>query len=422
MLETPNSKVISPMSNVVPAPRARLIAFYLPQFHPIPENDEWWGRGFTEWTNVAKAKPLFPGHCQPRVPADLGFYDLRVPETRLAQAEMARKAGIEGFCYWHYWFAGKRLLERPFNEVLRTGEPDFPFCLGWANETWSGVWHGNPKRVLMEQLYPGEADHERHFYAVLPAFLDPRYIRVKGKPLFLLYSPEKLPNPQKVLEQWRTLAIKEGLPGIHFVAHVLWSKADYNPELLGFDAVTVCNPSRIRYHSKFEISLSRTKGGISGGDGGSGGNRLKAAAAAAAWKLKGKYRQSNGGPVHVYEYRDAMHYFMETTSPYRIVYPCAVPNWDNSPRSGKRAVVLQGSTPELFRQHLRQVLERAESLSPSHRIVFVKSWNEWAEGNYLEPDLEFGNAYLDVLREEVFDSAGKDLRAQESAAATDGCC
>src|SRR5437867_9476148 len=161
---------------------ARLIAFYLPQFHPIPENDEWWGKGFTEWTNVAKARPLFPGHYQPRIPADLGFYDLRLPEVRLAQANMAREHGIEGFCYWHYWFAGERLLERPFNEVLKSGEPEFPFCLAWANESWTGIWYGAPNRVLKAQTYPGLKDHEAHFETLLEAFADRRYITVDNKP------------------------------------------------------------------------------------------------------------------------------------------------------------------------------------------------------------------------------------------------
>src|SRR5437879_9338189 len=149
---------------------ARLIAFYLPQFHPIPENDAWWEPGFTEWTNVVRARPLFRGHRQPDLPTDLGFYDLRVAETRAAQAQLAAAHGIEAFCYWHYWFAGRRMLERPFDEVLRSGRPDFRFCLGWANQTWSGVWHGAPEQVLIEQTYPGEEDDRRHFAAVLPAF------------------------------------------------------------------------------------------------------------------------------------------------------------------------------------------------------------------------------------------------------------
>ena len=172
--------------------KARLIAFYLPQFHPIPENDEWWGKGFTEWTNVAKARPLFRGHHQPLVPADLGFYDLRVPETREAQASLAREYGIEAFCYYHYWFAGKRILERPFDEVLASGQPDFPFCLCWANQSWTGVWHGAPNKVLIEQTYPGQDDHRRHFEYLLPAFADRRYLRVEGKPVFRDLQPGRV--------------------------------------------------------------------------------------------------------------------------------------------------------------------------------------------------------------------------------------
>src|SRR3990172_1193224 len=198
--------------------RARLIAFYLPQFHPIPENDEWWGRGFTEWTNTAKGRPLFKGHYQPHVPADLGFYDLRLPETRADQADMARKYGVEAFCYYQYWFAGRQLLERPFNEVLASGEPDFPFCLCWANQTWTGIWHGTPNRILVEQTYPGMEDHRRHFEALLPAFCDKRYLKVDGKPLFAIYNPMELPDTPRVLELWRGLAAKAGLPGLYLLA------------------------------------------------------------------------------------------------------------------------------------------------------------------------------------------------------------
>ena len=178
--------------------KARLIALYLPQFHPIPENDQWWGKGFTEWTNVAKAVPMFSGHYQPRIPADLGFYDLRVPEVRMAQAEMAAEHGVEGFCYWHYWFAGKRLLERPFNEVLKSGEPKFPFCLAWANQTWTGIWHGAPDRILIEQTYPGIKDYESHFYALLDSFIDERYIKIDGKPVFVVYKPELIAGTESV--------------------------------------------------------------------------------------------------------------------------------------------------------------------------------------------------------------------------------
>ena len=223
------------------------IAFYLPQYYPIPENDEWWGKGFTEWTNVTKAKPLFEGHKQPHFPADLGYYDLRVPEVREQQAQLAREAGIEGFCYWHYWFGnGKRLLERPFNEVLKSGKPDFPFCLAWANETWSGIWNGVSEKVLMKQEYPGLKDYEDHFYTILPAFKDKRYMRVDGKPLFVVYNPDDLPDMKVFCDYFNELAIKNGLKGLHLVANSYHGNPlCFNPYHFGFDSYTISGHDRI---------------------------------------------------------------------------------------------------------------------------------------------------------------------------------
>ena len=196
--------------------RVRAIALYLPQFHPVPANDAFWGKGFTEWTNVTKARPLFPHHRQPRLPADLGFYDLRVPETRSQQAELAASAGIEAFCYWHYWFGGGvRVLERVFQEVVDTGQPDFPFCLAWANQSWTGRWHGLDSSVIFHQTYPGQTDFEQHFYALLDAFHDQRYLRFDGRLVFMVYEPQSL--PRSFLSSWNSLAMKEGLPGFYFV-------------------------------------------------------------------------------------------------------------------------------------------------------------------------------------------------------------
>jgi lipopolysaccharide biosynthesis protein len=358
--------------------RVRFVALYLPQYHPVPENDEWWGKGFTEWTNVAKARPLFRGHYQPHVPADLGFYDLRVPESRIAQAEMARSHGIEAFCYYHYWFAGRRLLERPFNEVLASGEPDFPFCLSWANQTWTGVWYGAPKHVLIEQTYPGEDDHRRHFETLLPAFLDRRYVRVDGKPLFVVYNPMDIPELQRFTDLFRELAAKAGLPGLHLVGESWYGQ--WFPREHGFDAVVTSNlPSRRRDWTPWREPIR---------------------------KIRQKTEAMRNLPT-VYRYKDLLDSFVRPGPPQVETYPCLVPNWDNSPRSGANGLVMVGSTPELFRRQVRRALEVTQDLPAEHRLIFVKSWNEWAEGNHLEPDLKFGRAYLEVLRDEV--ASGGDL-------------
>ncbi len=222
--------------NLTGTPSIKTLAYYLPQFHPVPENDVWWGNGFTEWTNVAKAKPLFKNHWQPRLPADLGFYDLRLPEVREAQASLAKQYGIYGFCYWHYWFAGRQIIERPLQEVIKLGRPDFPFCVAWANQTWQGTWHGlSTNKILMEQTYPGEDDYKAHFYKLLPAFQDKRYIEVSGRKVFFVFRPMDIPDPKTFIDVWQNLAVKEGLKGFHFVG--MHMPSGWKPELNGYDAM-----------------------------------------------------------------------------------------------------------------------------------------------------------------------------------------
>jgi hypothetical protein len=375
---------ILPNNAQLPQPNARLIAYYLPQFHPIAENDLWWGKGFTEWTNVARAKPLFRGHFQPNVPADLGFYDLRVPETRQAQAELARSCGIEAFLYWHYWFAGERLLERPFREVLESGKPDFPFCLGWANETWSGIWHGARGRILKEQTYPGDDDHRRHFDLLLGAFNDRRYVLVEGKPLLGIYQPTQLPDARRAIELWRALAAKAGLAGLYVVGIASptgWTNC--KPGDMGLDAVTTAmvhgmqtrRPALKRHWITYALrGYPKVSGAI--------GRLMKA-------------------PRSVYDFEAAVAGYKRPAGLEGTWHPSVMPNWDNTPRSGRRGTVLRGSTPELFRNHIKQVLQMVSDEPPEKRIIFIKSWNEWAEGNYLEPDLRWGRQYTDVIREEV---------------------
>jgi hypothetical protein len=347
-----------------PTPRARAIALYLPQFHPIAENDRWWGKGFTEWTNTARARPLFRGHQQPHIPADLGFYDLRVPESRAAQAELARRHGIEAFCYYHYWFAGRRILQRPFDEVLASGQPDFPFCLCWANQSWTGIWHGAPDRMLIEQTYPGAADHAAHFAALRPAFADPRYLRVDGKPLFVIYQPQDLPDPAATLALWRSWAAAAGLGGLYVAG--LSTRAAWDPTADGFDA-------------KIDEPLFRLRPWIS---------RRRPLAWAGA-----RLRAWRGLPtIQSYATFAARHRPVATAG--AASYPCLVHAWDNTPRAGRNGLVLQGATPALFAPLLAEAVNLLANRPPQRRLLFLKSWNEWAEGNHLEPDLVHGMGFL----------------------------
>jgi hypothetical protein len=360
---------------------ARLIALYLPQFHPIPENNEWWGTGFTEWTNVAKAKPLFPGHAQPRLPADLGFYDLRLPEVREDQATMARAAGVEGFCYWHYWFGhGRRILERPFQEVLASGQPDFPFCLAWANQSWSGIWHGNPKNILIKQEYPGTADDKAHFALLLPAFRDARYVKVEGMPLFAMLDPHDHPNPGDFVKHWRMLAQEAGLPGIYFVA--MWNRGP-DVRLQEFDAVTEYGPGDF-LQSLPQSGLSQKVRRVRRGD---FGRRINALAGTRFLRPQR------------YKYSDVVRAAFSSNLPKDDSYiPTVLPGWDNTPRSGARGLIFEGSTPELFQNYIRKAVELVRDRPREKRLVFLKAWNEWAEGNYVEPDSSFGHQYLDAMR------------------------
>lgn len=354
--------------------KARVLAFYLPQYHPIPENDEWWGKGFTEWTNVGKAKKFFKGHYQPRVPADLGYYDLRVSEARKAQADMAKEYGVEGFCYWHYWFGnGKRLIERPFNEVLASGEPDFPFCLAWANETWKGFAHGLTNRnVLIEQLYPGENDYIAHFNEVLPALKDKRYITVEGKPLFYIYQPFKLPDAKLFMELWQKLAKENGLEGIYFVANHDQADSYQSVIDLGFDAVHL---NRMFAFGKKKRSFLN--------------------------KFYSYLRKKVLNTSNVVSYKSVYSSFVGEEDERENVFPTIIPGWDHTPRSGVNGLVYHNSTPDLFGKHIKEALEITKHKDDEKNIIFLKSWNEWAEGNYMEPDLKWGKKYLEEFKKQM---------------------
>lgn len=358
--------------------RVRILAAYLPQFHPIPENDAWWGKGFTEWTNVGKAKPLFRGHYQPRVPADLGYYDLRLPEVRQQQADMARACGIEGFCYWHYWFGnGKQLLERPFKEVVSSGQPDFPFCVSWANHSWQDKQFSKEgtERMLIEQQYLGEPDYVQHFYSLLPAFKDRRYIRVDNKPLFQLYLPLKFPEISTFIRIWQREARANGLDGIHFVGHTHLEE-DYEPlKQAGFDAINIV---RLYHFHRHAFSIPER----------------------AFIKMRRLWLKTGS----VFDYSKVFPYFSAEKDRREDWYPTIIPSYDHSPRSGRRGNIFINSNPDVFKRHAKQVLESVKEKKSEHRIVFLKSWNEWAEGNYMEPDLRFKSGYVNALKEAVIET------------------
>ena len=379
--------------------KARVIAYYLPQFHPIPENDKFWGKGFTEWTNVAKAKPLFKGHYQPRIPADLGFYDLRLPEVREQQAQMARKVGIEGFCYWHYWFGnGKRLLQRPFNEVLQSGKPDFPFCLAWANHSWkTTTWeNGGKDRMIVKQRYLGEEDYTMHFQEVLPAFRDKRYITIEGKPLFAIFDPYNFQDVSSFIKTWQRLAKGNGLKGIYFIAmsnstSTLQRNADgtlkrvapnlqsservYNDLLnLGFNGINSFGKSRAEmlYMGKYMRAVK---------------------------KLLHQYLPFL--PTHCINYEKITQHFFAPEDNWQNVYPSIFPQWDRTPRAGNSEGVYINATPTGFKKHIQDALNIIKNKDVEHQILFLRSWNEWGEGNYVEPDLKYGHGFLDAIKETI---------------------
>ncbi len=367
----------------------RCLAFYLPQFHPIPENDEVWGKGFTEWTNVAQSRPTFPGHYQPHLPADLGFYDLRLPEAREAQAALAAEYGIDGFIYYHYWFAGRQVLERPFAEVLSTREPAFPFCLAWANEDWTRTWDGRSKDIILAQNYSPE-DDILHIRSLREAFFDDRYIRWRGMPILCVYRASKLPDPLRTTEVWRQEVESWGLPGLYLLRVESFPDEIGDPARLGFDGAVEFQP---RWSAELEQPIPlRVVDGV---------------------------RQPLGrlGPFcsHLRSYVSLARLEAARQLPDYVRWPGVCPRWDNSPRRGKNGLVFIGSSPERYGAWLTSALEKCVNVArqagdSGEALLFVNAWNEWAEGNHLEPDLKFGRAYL-----EAHGSALQRFRAKEDA-------
>jgi lipopolysaccharide biosynthesis protein len=339
----------------------RAIAFYLPQYHGIAENDRWWGEGFTEWTNVRRAQPRFAGHYQPHVPGELGYYDLLDPAVRDAQAALAGEYGVHGFCYYHYWFNGRRLLERPLDAVLATGRPDLPFCVCWANENWTRRWDGLDDDVLMRQVY-GLADSLAFFRSLLPLFRDARYIRVDGAPLLLVYKAALIPDVAETVAMWRAEAHAAGLPGVHLVACQTVGEGD--PVRLGFDAGCEFPP-----HGHYAVPLN------------------------------GEMRDLD--PAFrglVTSYKSQVVQSLERPRPDFPLYRTVMPGWDNTARRQDGGTVFIGSSPALFEHWVGALAAQTrERHAGDARLLFVNAWNEWGEGCHLEPDARYGRRYLEAF-------------------------
>lgn len=350
------------------------IAIYLPQFHPIPENDEWWGKGFTEWTNATKAIPLFKGHYQPHLPADLGFYDLRLDEARLAQEALAKEYGIHGFCYYHYWFNGKRILHEPLDRKLKNSKEDFPFMLCWANENWTRTWDGSDHSILLKQDY-SESDDYEHIQFLCNIFKDKRYVRVDGKPFFVFYRINLFPDIKKTTELFRNEARRLGLGELYLTCMESYGES-VDPFSMGMDAAIEFPP-----HSRFDYDTIMKKPSFFS-------------------RLKGKLKKEI--PVeyahHIVDYREyAENFLSQSQLPYKC-YPSITPMWDNSARKKSRGLILTDSTPENYEWWLTETLKKHKPFSKEENFIFINAWNEWAEGNHLEPCRKWGRSYLEATK------------------------
>lgn len=348
--------------------KPRIIAFYLPQYYPTSFNDEWWEPGFTEWTNVAKAKPLFPGHYQPKLPGALGFYDLRVPETREKQAELAKRAGVESFMYWHYWTNGKKPLCEVLEAIVDSGKPDMGFSLCWANHTWAKTaWNGYKRtQILLEQVYPGPEDHIAHFNYLLPAFRDKRYTRINGKLLFAVFAPSANERDRLFINLWNELAKENGLVGFYFAA--MCRTPENSKSLLEVGYNTVIQDFVGEFHDSYYVYQNFF------------------------FKILRKC-----GIVFGNAYSEYCKFYLQRFTSGKRYSPCIYPNFDHSPRTGRSSTIFRNATPAIWGKFCEEVFRKCLSRPTEENIVFVKAWNEWGEGNYMEPDRRYGMGYIDAL-------------------------
>jgi lipopolysaccharide biosynthesis protein len=347
----------------------KIIAFYLPQFHTIPENDKWWGKGFTEWTNTKKAKPLFKGHYQPREPMNEYYYDLSDINTMIWQSKLAKKYGIYGFCYYHYWFKGKKLLEKPLENMLSDKRVDIPFCLSWANEPWTRAWDGGDKEILMPQDYGGKKDWENHFYYLLEYFKDRRYILINNKPVFLIYRTSNIPKVNEMVEFWDKLAKSEGFDGLYIVETLnTFQKKTYvqtSQAIVEFEPMFTLSNDYPIYLKIYDFIYTKlfTNGVLS-------------KQYDKVWNIIINRKSDKYG--------------------VKKVFKGAFVDWDNTPRKGKRGLVFIDASPDKFKKYISLQIKNAKQLNSD--FLFINAWNEWAEGTYLEPDKVNGFKYLEALK------------------------
>lgn len=371
----------------------KVIALYLPQFHTFPENDEWWGKGFTEWTNVKKAIPLFRGHRQPNIPYHGNYYDLSSIEPMRQQAEIAKAYGIYGFCFYHYWFkGGKMLMEKPVERFRDTKNIDFHYCLSWANEPWTRAWDGSDKQVIMPQEYGGEPEWKEHFKYLNSFFEDERYIRIDGKPIIVLYRPDLIMELKEMMECWDMLAKQAGYNGICYIAQGAAFCGNPDSDFTLFDYCMEFEPGYTRELYR-KNNLKKTPSLV-----------LKSSRCAAMFiwsdfktKLYTKFGIKFKKPTKLFNYDTVSKVICKRTPVNRKMIPGFYPSWDNSPRRGEEGMIFAGSTPEKFEYYLRKRLASAKMKYKSD-FLFINAWNEWAETAYLEPDEQNGYAYLSAIR------------------------
>jgi len=359
--------------------KIKAIALYLPQYHEIPENNEWWGKGFTEWTNVRKAQPLFKGHYQPHIPLNQVYYDLSDSHVLNEQAALAKAYGIFGFCFYHYWFNGRLLLEKPIHQFLASKEPDFPFCLSWANENWTRRWDGAESKVLMAQNYSLE-DDKAHIDYLIPIFKDERYIKIEGKPVFLMYRSELHPNIYEATELWRQEAKKAGFPDLYLIRMENFTQ-NLQPVSHGFDAGMEFAPDGTLKGKKVTKKhlLSYLTGKLLHRTG-----------------LMRSAIYENG----IYSYPEMMENMITRSARSYKYFRCISPSWDNAARRKKDALMYIHSTPQLFYTWAEKMKAYTLEHFPEHeQLLFINAWNEWGEGCHLEADEKWGYAYLEALRD-----------------------